>query len=169
VDLSKPKSVEGEPVYTRSFAKEQLDEKGKPYRYAVYAYRIRAVNALGVESGPSPYFLTIPSAPQWLFSKEEGEQCHLKWAANPEKGLKGYRVYRMNGPRINGPGQTVSRLTDDPITETRYTDAKAGKDTQRYYLVAVDALGQEGFVSAPTWHYRQYRKYYVPFVGEWHQ
>jgi hypothetical protein len=33
----------------------------------------------------------------------------------------------------------------------------------------VDALGQEGIPSAPTWHYRQWRKYYEPFVGEWHQ
>lgn len=169
IDLSKPQAIEGDAIFIRRFAEDQLDPNGKPYRYAVYAYRIRSVNALGVESGPSPYFLTIPSAPQWLFSKEEGESCHLKWAANPEKGLKGYRVYRMNGPRINGPGQTVSRLTVDPLTELRYTDPTAGKDTQRYYVVTVDALGQEGFPSAPTWHYRQYRKYYEPFVGEWHQ
>jgi hypothetical protein len=169
LDLSKPQAVEGEPIYRHRFRDDQLDAGGKPYRYAVYAYRIRAVNALGVESGPSPYFLTIPSAPQWLFSREEGEQCHLKWAANPEKGLRGYRVYRMNGPRINGPGQTVSRLTAEPIPEPRYTDPKAGKGTQRYYVVAVDALGQEGFPSAPTWHYREYRRYYEPFVGEWHQ
>jgi hypothetical protein len=29
------------------------------------------MNAVGVESGPSPAFFTIPSAPQWLFSKED--------------------------------------------------------------------------------------------------
>ena len=28
----------------------------------------------------------------------------------------------------------------------------AGKVTRRYWVVAVDALGQEGFPSAPTWH-----------------
>ncbi len=169
VDLGKPQVVEGEPVWTRSFAREQLEEKGKPYRYAVYAYRVRAVNALGMESGPSPYFLTIPSAPQGLFAKEDGEQCHLKWAANSEKGLKGYRVYRMDGPKVNGPGQPVRRLTDEPVNELRFTDGKAGKETARYWVVAVDALGQEGIPSAPAWHYRQYRKYYEPFVGEWHQ
>ena len=38
----------------------------------MYAYRIRAVNRLGLEGGPSPYFLTIPSAPEWLFAREEG-------------------------------------------------------------------------------------------------
>jgi hypothetical protein len=29
--------------------------------------------------------------------------------------------------------------------------------------------GQEGLISSPVWSYREWRKYYVPFVGEWHQ
>ncbi len=176
VDLRKPQTVEGEPLFRHRFRidekepkKGQIDPKGKPYRFAVYAYRIRAVNSLGVESGPSPYYLTIPSSPQWFFSREEGEQCHLKWTANPERGIRGYRVYRMEGPKLNGPGQKVTRLTAEPITELRYTDGRAGKDTRRYWVVAVDALGQEGMPSAPTWHYRQWQRFYVPFVKEWHQ
>jgi hypothetical protein len=169
LDLSKPRAAEGEPVYKHRFRADQLDANGKSYRYAVYAYRIRAVNALGVESGPSPWFLTIPSAPQWPLAKEEGTKCHLKWAANAEKGIKGYRVYRMDSPRINGPGQKVHRLTADPAAATTFTDEAAGKEACRYWLVAVDALGQEGFPSSPVWHQREYRKYYEPFVGEWHQ
>ncbi|MBY0526867.1 MAG: fibronectin type III domain-containing protein [Gemmataceae bacterium] len=169
IDLTKPQAVEGESIYKHRFGAMQLDEKGKGYRFAVYAYRIRAVNALGVESGASPYFLTIPSAPEWVFSKEEGETCQLKWAANPEQKLKGYRVYRMESPRVNGPGQPVTRVTDEPLTEMKYSDPKAGSVARRYWIVAVDALGQEGFPSAPTWHNREYRKFYVPFVGEWHQ
>ena len=73
------------------------------------------------------------------------------------------------GPKINGPGQKVHRLTDEPIAEPRFEDPKGGTDTKRYWVVAVDALGQEGIPSAPVWHYRQYRKAYEPFVGEWHQ
>jgi hypothetical protein len=169
LDLSRPRTVEGTPVLTHRFRPDQRDEKGKPYRFGVYAYRIRAVNALGVEGGPSPWFPTIPSAPESVFAREEGEKCHLKWAANPEKALRGYRVYRMEGPRINGPGQKVTRLTAAPLDGTRYTDEMAGKGTHRYWIVAVDALGQEGLPSAPVWHYRQYRRVYEPFVGEWHQ
>jgi hypothetical protein len=169
LDLSRPQSVEGELVFAGRFRPDQLDAKGKPYRFGVFAYRVRAVNALGVECGPSPFFLTIPAAPTGLFAKEDGEQAKLKWSANAEKELKGYRVYRMEGPRVNGPGQPVTRLTADPVAEVPYTDAKAGKDTRRYWVVAVDALGQEGFPSAPVWHYREYRRYYAPFVGEWHQ
>ena len=161
--------MEGDPLFRHRFRAEQLDARGKPYRYAVHAYRIRAVNAKGVESGPSPYFLTIPSAPQHLLSKEDGEMCHLKWVANPEQGIKGYRVYWMKGPRPEGPGQATHRLTAEPGKEPRYTDAKAGKEVRRYWVVAVDALGQEGIPSSPAWHYRTQRSFYTPFVGEWHQ
>jgi hypothetical protein len=169
LDLTKSQSVEGEPLTRSRFRAEQLDAKGKPYRYAVYAYRFRAVNALGVESGPSPYFLTIPSAPQHLFSREEDEKCHLKWAANPEQSIKGYLVYWMKGPRPEGPGQAINRLTPDPVHEMRHTDLQAGKEVRRYWVVAVDTLGQEGIPSSATWYYRTCRHFYVPFVGEWHQ
>lgn len=169
LDLTKPQTVEGESLLRSRFRGDQLDANGKPYRHAVYAYRIRAVNALGVESGPSPYFLTIPSAPQHLFSREEDEKCHLKWAANPEQGIKGYRVYWMKGPRPEGPGQAANRLTAEPVAGTQFTDSQAGKEVRRYWVVAVDALGQEGIPSSATWHYRTCRHFYVPFVGEWHQ
>jgi hypothetical protein len=171
VDLTRRETVDGEPLKrsTRRFRGDQLDPAGKPYRNGVYAYRIRAVNLLGVESGPSPYFLTIPSAPQHLFSRERGGEAQLKWAANPEIGLKGYRVYWMKGPRPEGAGQATHRLTADPIAETRAVDAQAGTEPRRYWVVAVDALGQEGIPSSPAWHYRTQRSFYVPFVGEWHQ
>lgn len=169
VDLRKPATFEGEPIVLHRFPADRLDPKGKPYRYGVHAYRVRAVNRLGVEAGPGPFALTIPSSPEWLFSKEEGTTCHLKWAGNAEKGIKGYRVYRMESPRINGPGQPTTRVTEDLLTEARFSDTKAGDVTRRYWVVAVDALGQEGFPSAPTWHLRQFRKYYQPFTGEWHQ
>jgi hypothetical protein len=63
----------------------------------------------------------------------------------------------------------VTRLTSDPVVGTTFTDEKATKETKRYWVVAVDAMGQEGVPSAPVWHQRQYRKFYEPFTGEWHQ
>ena len=80
--------------------------------------------------------------------------------------LKGYRVYRMNGRYDKDP---MPRLTSDPIPATTYSDATAGKSSRRYYVVAVDALGQEGFPSAPVWFEREWKQYYKPFVGQWHQ
>jgi hypothetical protein len=158
--------VTGDPIYQHEFNLEQLDSSGRPYRFAVFAYRIRAVNASGSDSGPSPPFFTIPSAPQWLFSKENGASCHLKWAASPERALKGYRVYRMDGRYDKDP---IPRLTSDPIFATTYIDTTAGKSSRRYYVIAVDALGQEGFPSAPVWFEREWQQYYKPFVAEWHQ
>lgn len=166
VDLKKPAAAEGEAAYERVFAPDQLDAGGKPYRYAVYAYRVRALGADGLEGGPSPAVFTLPSAPQWVFSKEDGTACRLKWAANPEAGIAGYRVYRMNG-RYDKDG--VARLTPEPVAETAFRDPEAGKKGRRYYVVAVDALGQEGHPSAPVWHEREWRSYYKPFTSEWHQ
>ncbi len=166
VDLAAPTRVTGEPLYQRDFHEEQLDSQGKSYRFAVYAYRVRAVNALGVESGASPACFTLPSAPQWVFSMEDGPVCHLKWAANAEKQLEGYRIYRMDGRYDKDP---IRRLTAEPIAATRFTDPMAGSATRRYYLVAVDALGQEGFPSAPVWFEREWKSFYQPFTEEWHQ
>jgi hypothetical protein len=166
VDLSKAQPVSAEPVYDRVLHAEQLDAAGRPYRFAVCAYRIRAVNGAGVDSGPSPALLTIPSPPQWLFSKEDGTTCRLRWAANPERGLTGYRVYRMDNRWDKDP---ISRLTPEPVRARTFADPAAGKSTRRYYVVAIDALGQEGFPSSPVWFQREWRQYYAPFVGEWHQ
>lgn len=169
IDLAKLTKVEGEGSFAHRFGKDQIDDSGKPYRFGVYAYRVRAVNALGVEGGPSAWQLTIPSGVQHMFAKEDGTKCHLKWAANPEAGIKGYRVYRMDGPKINGAGQKVVRRTADVVKELIWTDETGATDTKRYWVVAVDALGQEGVPSAPAWSWRQYKKVYDGFTGEWHQ
>lgn len=166
IDLAAPRQIEGTPVWENRLSDEHLDREGKPYRFAVFAYRIRSVNALGIESGPSPFLLTIPSAPKWVFSKEEGTTCHLKWARNPEKNLKGYRVYRLDG---RWDSDSISRLTDEPLDVSSFGDKEAGQDTRRYHIVAVDALGQEGFPSSPVWYDREWKRYYAPFTTEWHQ
>jgi hypothetical protein len=145
---------------------EHLDRSGRLYRLGVFVYRVRAVDDAGRVSGPSPAAFTIPSSPEHLFSREDGEICRLKWTANPEKGIAGYRVYRLDGRWNKDP---VSRLTPQPISETKFADETAGQQTRRYYVVAVDALGQEGFPSSPVWYQREWRAYYEPFAGEWHQ
>jgi hypothetical protein len=166
LDLSKPHSLILAPEYERKFNTEQLDATGKPYRFAVFAYRVQAVTDNGLGSGPSAAEFTIPSPPQWLFSKEDGPTCHLKWAASAEKSLRGYRVYRMNGRYDKDP---IPRLTPEPLAATTFSDPEAGKNARRYYVVAVDALGQEGFPSSPVWFEREWKQFYKPFIGEWHQ
>jgi hypothetical protein len=166
VELRSPAEADGEPVYERRIHEEEFDPAGKPYPRAVYAYRVRAVDRAGLESGPSAAVLTIPSMPRDLFSREDGTTCRLKWAPNPEKGIVGYRVYRLSGMYDDEP---LERLTPEPLTVMEYADAGAGEDTRRYHVVAIDALGQEGQPSAPVWFAREWKAYYEPFAKDWHQ
>ncbi|HZE99808.1 MAG TPA: hypothetical protein VE981_22570 [Planctomycetota bacterium] len=161
-----PAAVGGSPLYKKVLGKDDYDPKGAAYPLKVHAYRVRAVNSLGVESGPSAAVLSIPSSPQNLFAKEEGTTCLLKWQANPESGIKGYRVYRMDGRYDKEP---VTRLTPDPIPGLTFSDPDAGKKSRRYYVVAVDSLGQEGSPSSPVWFDREWKSFYLPFIGPWHQ
>jgi hypothetical protein len=131
--------------------------ESKGYKHAVYAYLVRAVNRLGVESGPSPYELTIPSEPTSVLNREKGATAELKWAANPEQGIAGYHVYKLEGT------WNIVRVTKEPLRATTFTHKSA---QTLYWVVAVDALGQEGQPSSPVWHQRSYAGF---FPGEWHQ
>jgi hypothetical protein len=166
VDLATPAGAGDAPVLEREFDEDDLDPSGRPYRYAVFAYRIRTTDASGQTGGPSPVAFTLPSAPQWLFSREAGQTCQLRWASNPEAGVQGYRVYRLDGRWDSDP---VTRLNTTPHPHTSFQDPDAGPHPRRYHVLAVDALGQEGFPSAPAWFEREWKKFYLPFTGDWHQ
>ena len=167
VDLSRPVEIDGEPLHAYSFSRQAVDPKGKPYRFAVYAYRVRIVERSGTVGGPSPAVFTFPGAVQYLFSREDGTTCHLRWNANPERGIAGYRVYRIDGRWAKT--NDVRRLTAAPITDCTFADPTAGTTSRRYHVVAVDVLGQEGHPSPPVWYRREWERFYVPFVDRWHQ
>lgn len=167
-DLAAEPREPAEPALAGApLAPDRFDAKGKPYRYAVYAYRVVAVNRLGAESGPSPLVFTFPSAVQHVFAKEEGkDKTRLKWRPNREQGIAGYLVDRHDG---RWDKDTISRLTPRPIASQEFLDEKSGTDTRRYEILAVDILGQEGEPSQPVWSRREWARFYVPYVGEWHQ
>ena len=129
------------------------------YKFAVYAYVVRAINKLGTESGPSPYALTIPSEPLNVLCREQGEVAEFKWDANREEGIVGYHVYKLKGT------WEIVRVTEEPLKATTFRHA-AGKNTTRYWIVAVDELGQEGQPSTPAWFNQSHRGF---FTGDWHQ
>jgi hypothetical protein len=164
-DITGIEKLNADPVKGTAFVdtKADLTRKGTEadgHRYAVYAYLVKSVNRLGTESGPSSYALTIPSAPAHVLLREQGGKAELKWAANPEKGVAGYRLYRKGKGAFE-----VVRATDELVKETRYLDGRPGGRT-RYWVVAVDALGQEGEPSSPVWYGQSYKGFYA---GEWHQ
>ena len=168
VDLENPQPIQGEYLYDEIFIMERhLIGDGKPYPFGVFAYRIRAVNAGGDIGGASPVTFTIPSPVEQLFSKEDGAACDLRWRANLEKGIAGYRVYRIDGRWDET--DPVTRLTQNPISDTKFRDERANEKTRRYHVIAVDAIGQEGHPSSPVWYNREWKDFYKPFDNQWHQ
>jgi hypothetical protein len=129
------------------------------YKFSVYAYVVRAVTKLGVESGPSPYALTIPSEPLNFVCRERGDTAELKWDANPENGIAGYRIYKLKGT------WEILPVASELVPGTNFIH-QSGRNATRYWVVAVDALGQEGQPSSPTWCNHSYAGFYK---GEWHQ
>ena len=123
VDVSKQvtiKKISWQPWFSGGKGPEgvpkmyDMTKPGCPH--TLYAYRVRAVNRLGIEGGPSPYQMTVPNEVEDLWSKEEGKGVRLRWSPSPHKGIRGYLVYRLNG-RFLTPGCGV-QLTAKPSRET---------------------------------------------------
>jgi hypothetical protein len=76
----------------------------------------------------------------------------------------GIRTVSVDGTE-NGRSP-ASRPTPSPpqLTPTK----KASDATRRYYTIAVDALGQEGFPFSPICSNPEWRPFYEPFEGDWH-
>jgi hypothetical protein len=72
--------------------------------------------------------------------KDEGTTCHLKWAANPERALRGYRIYRLDGrfdktaiPRLtaelgNQPGASDAASRGPAAKKTSWRAEKASTE-----------------------------------------
>jgi hypothetical protein len=164
-DLTGLRKLNDHPLSGTTFTDTQVrvrapDHDPAGYKYQVFAYLIKAVNRLGTESGPSPYALTIPSTPVNVLCRERGGTAELKWDPNPEQGIVGYHIYKLGKSHWE-----ILRVTEEPRRETTFTHA-AGRGTTRYWVVAVDALGQEGEPSSPVWCNHSYKGF---FQGEWHQ
>src|SRR5262249_40085083 len=148
-----------EPTFADAADLTAKGAESADYKFAVYAYVVRAVNHLGVESGPSPYALTIPSEPRNVLCREHAEVAELRWDAAREKGVTGYHVYRLGGT------WKVVRLTEEaPRGPT--VRQQVGRGAQGVRGGTVDAIGQEGQPSSPAWFNHNYRGFYD---GEWHQ
>jgi hypothetical protein len=53
---------------------------------------------------------------------------------------------------------SIPRLTSDPIPATTYSDTTRANHRTATDVLAVDALGQEGFPSAPVWFEREWKQ-----------
>jgi hypothetical protein len=157
--------AKGEPA-TRPEDDKSFDMTKPGCPFTIYAYRVRAVNRLGVEGGPSPYQLTIPNEVEGLFTREDGKDVHLRWQASPHASIRGYYVFRLNGRE-----PSISLLTPEPIKEMTFTDKTADGRARRYYVVVADAIGQQGIPTHEAWAFREWRQLYSRFYAKdgWHQ
>jgi hypothetical protein len=162
-NISQPRKLNAnlldKPEFVDDVDVTQKGPESSDYRFAVYAYIVRVVNKLGVESGPSPYALTIPSEPANVLSREGKDTVELKWDANPESGMAGYRVYGMKGT------WQIVPLTSEPIGTTTFSQRRTSVSA-RFWVTAIDAIGQEGQPSSPVWSENRYRGF---VSGDWHQ
>ena len=134
------------------------------YGYAVYAYIIKAVNKFGVESGSSPYSITIPSAPTHvLLNTEKGS---IKWDDAPEgSNISGYNVY-MYARTENYGLAPVNKMNVSLVSSPYILPSGSYHIYDRFWIVPVDLLGQEGVPSVPVWYGDNYAGFYS---GDWHQ
>lgn len=134
------------------------------YRYAVYAYIIKAVNRFGVESGSSPYGITIPSAPKNVLLNTKTNT--IKWDAAVEDNVIGYNVYQYARTENNGGDAPVNKVNTSLVSSPYTLPSASYHIYDRFWVVPVDSLGQEGTPSVPIWYGDRYAGYHT---GDWHQ
>jgi fibronectin type 3 domain-containing protein len=113
-----------------------------------YRYAVRSVSKAGetlIEGGNStpitvaPVDLIPPSRPSGLAAFPLPDGVELRWIANPEPDVVGYRVYRR---RVLEP--KFERLTDELVRETLYVDKGVRRGEEYDYSVtAIDSSRQQ--------------------------
>ena len=118
---------------------------------AVYAYRVRR-NKRAKNQGRRPYGDDSVVAEVGLF--ERGRQEVPSVLAPSEPSVIGYRVYRMESPRIS-----QARAASDavPRSDLRAVDTNEN-NTRRCWIVASTRSGRRAIRGA-VWFERQYKKY----------
>lgn len=141
-------------------------DENATYPYKVYAYRIKAVNKLGVESGWSPYWLTIPNPTTGLQVSKDDDNFYLSWTPPHDgEGIKGYRIYVIGGS--GSAWEITDKLTEGLINQTSVIIPKtiSMERYQRFYVTATDNLNQEGIPSAGIWGDRIFWETYKQYFG----
>src|SRR5262245_55777507 len=106
----------------------------------VLALGVLALAVAGCDDNTSPRDVTPPAAPRGLFSVTGDGQVTLRWLANTESDVQGYRVYES--PCSSGPSCPFDRIGATTGTQFSVTGLTNGV-TRFYAVAAVDRSGNE--------------------------
>jgi hypothetical protein len=138
------------PLTTTSFA-DQNFEFGEEYTYVVRAVSlgtggnpVESLNSNSVSLAPVDTF--APSAPSGLSAAAASGRISLFFAANPERDVVGYNVFRSTDP--TQPLASWTKLNRALLERTTFHDESVQTGVKYYYyLTAVDNVGN---VSQPS-------------------
>jgi hypothetical protein len=113
---------------------------------------LAATHGRGVFKGNFQGTITSPGAPtvpqEFLLTDNENE-VELEWAANPERDIAGYNIYRSDQPRsFTQVGTSASPSFTDPNNTFK---------TSYYVISAVDTEGNESMITRPLAAFRAHR------------
>lgn len=113
----------------------------------VWFYKVATFDRAGNRSDSDTTFAILPdkeppAPPQGLTLEARSGEMHLKWKANTEPDLLGYRLYRTIDE--NRP-ESFTLIHNDVLTATSYVDKlpAAARNKFIYRLVALDSSGNE--------------------------
>jgi hypothetical protein len=134
------------PVNAAEFD-DQTFRFGEQYEYVVRAVslgtegaQVESLNSNALSITPRDAF--PPSAPTGLSINAAPRRVSVFFAANPERDVAGYNVFRSADPNL--PRSEWRKLTRELLTRTTfYDDAVEPGAKYFYYLTAVDTAGNE--------------------------
>jgi hypothetical protein len=137
------------PVDGFSFT-DPLQSDGRRRCYTVSAVRGRTDGAVEGHSSKAACVSAVdvfpPKAPTGLSPIAVEGAISLVWEANSEDDLQGYLVLRGEEE-----SETLTRITDEVVKETRYTDKTVQPGVRYVYVVvAVDRQAPEANISAQS-------------------
>jgi hypothetical protein len=144
-----PIPVNAAPVDGLSFNDPQ-ESDGRRRCYSVSAVRGAGARAVEGHASKTACISTVdifpPAAPTGVSPIAVEGAISLVWEANGERDLQGYYVFRGEDG-----SETLTRITDDVVKETRYTDQSVKSGVRYVYAVAaVDNQSPQPNVSAES-------------------
>lgn len=140
------KKLNPSPVTDQSYSDNFFDFENK----YIYFVRSVSVGSAGepVESSSSdelelsPKDTFSPSAPDSLTIAASPNSISIFFAANPEKDVAGYKIYRSTNESLTKSEWEL--LTSEPIKTNTFQDQKISSGVKYfYYIIAIDVFGNE--------------------------